>query len=111
MLKVLYCQFNLFLTWRKKFSPQEKTLASLRLGERNIAMKLTNGNPIKQHLFLCALYGLKKIKPLNHQSTKPSQNTDKKISFVGFSLHYSQTKVVKFVDVGGYAGWMQATPH
>src|SRR6056297_1255107 len=28
-----------------------------------------------------------------------------------FNLHYSQTNVVKFVDVGGFAGWMQATPH
>jgi len=22
-------------------------------------------------------------------------------------LHYSQTNVVKFVDLGGFAGWMQ----
>jgi len=52
---------------------------------------------------------------LDYHKTKikvPDSKTEKYlILYFNFSLHYSQTNVVKFVDVEGYAGWMQATPH
>jgi len=56
MLKVLYCQCNLLFSWQKQTFPQGKTLASLRLGESIFAMKLTNGNTIKQHYNLCFIW-------------------------------------------------------
>jgi|SRR6056297_1115264 len=52
-------------------SPQGKSFASLRLGESNIAVKLTNGNTKKQHFILCASMWFKKknaTKSLKHKT-------------------------------------------